>query len=63
MMLDAWTIDRIRREKAEREREAERLPLHQEPPPPPEKPPKAERKPERKPERGIVDIDFDIYED
>ena len=59
MMLDAWTIDRIRREKAEREREAERLPLHQEPPPPPEKPPKAERKPER----GIVDIDFDIYED
>ena len=58
-MLDDWIIDRIRRDKAERERGTERVPLRQEPPPPPEKPPEAERKPER----GIVDIDFNIYED
>lgn len=54
-MLDTYIIERINRERAERNRRETQIPLHIEPPRPrePERPAEQER-----PERGSVIIDF-----
>jgi hypothetical protein len=58
-MLDAYIIDRIRRERdRERERDGGFIPLHIEIPPPPAIPPREER--EEESDRGSVIIDFQV---
>lgn len=58
-MLDAYIIDRIRRERERGRRDGAQVPLHIEPPrPDPEDPRRPERKEE--PERGSVIIDFHL---
>ncbi len=56
-MLDAYIIERIRRER-ERERERSRPVLHVPKPEPPRAP--EERYREKRDERGIAIIDFDL---
>ena len=59
-MLDAYIIDRIRREQEERQRGA-LVPLHIEAPKPPPPPrPDEDDKDDREPERGSVVIDFHL---
>ena len=61
-MLDAYIIERIKREQERSD--SSRIPLHKEPQrPPPESSYERERdrwheRPERKPERGVVIIDM-----
>jgi len=58
-MLDAYIIDRIRRERERARRDGAQLPLHIEPPRP-DRRPAADEKPEDRPERGSVVIDFHV---
>lgn len=54
-MLDAWIIDRVQRDREEREIESIRTPLYAPNPLPPER---NDRIDEGKPERGVVeDVD------
>lgn len=57
-MLDAFIIDQLRRERAERARQERQLPLHIEPEPVG----RLERRPEpdRTPDRGSVTIDYKV---
>jgi hypothetical protein len=57
-MLDAYIIDQLRRERAERARREQQLPLHIEPEPVG----RMERRPEpdRTPERGSVQVDYRV---
>ncbi len=55
-MLDAYIIDRIRRERELEQREGAFIPLHIEVPQPPPLQPAEEV--EREPERGAIIIDF-----
>lgn len=58
-MLDAYIIDRIRRERDQSERRNSQLPLHIEPPP--ERKPAPPPQPQREdPEHGSVVIDFQL---
>jgi len=63
-MLDAYIIDRIRREREEQDRRQSRVPLHIEPPPqqPVSGPATDDDRPERNDsdERGSVVIDFHV---
>lgn len=56
-MLDAFIIDRIRRDR-ERARREERVPLRPERPMPP--PPERERPRDDRPDTGSVEIDFHL---
>lgn len=61
-MLDAFIIERIRRER-ERQRDGAYAPLHIEPPMPPSEPPRPRREDtddDRTPDRGSVIIDFQL---
>ena len=57
-MLDAYIIDRIRREPERQERESGRVPLRIEVPEPPPVEPAAER--DRGDQRGTVVIDYTV---
>lgn len=57
-MLDAYIIDRIRRQK--RPQEDARIPLHIEVPRPPEEPVAHREEQHEREERGITVIDFSI---
>ena len=57
-MLDAYIIDRIRRERERQERETGRVPLRIEVPEPPPPEPAVERG--RREERGTVVIDYTV---
>lgn len=58
-MLDAYIIDRIRRERDRARRDGAQVPLHIEPPRPDRRPP-VDGEAEEKPERGSVIIDFHV---
>ncbi len=58
-MLDAYIIDRIRREQERQIRDGAQIPLHIEPPPPPAPQDQRKDQPEDGPERGTTIIDFD----
>jgi hypothetical protein len=62
-MLDAYIVDRMRREKERAKARETRVPLSIEPPPPPdardlERP--AEESENDRPKRGVVVIDFSL---
>ncbi len=60
-MLDAYIIDRIRREKEKESRDGAFVPLHKEAPQPPEsRPPSPSNEAPERPERGSVIIDFHL---
>jgi hypothetical protein len=60
-MLDAYIIDRIRREREQARQRDGRIPLHIEPPrAPTEDGPSAPPLDKEKPERGAVIIDFSL---
>jgi len=56
-MLDAYIIERIRREQERQRRKGAQIPLHIEPPPPEDGRPRKEIHEDR-PERGTTVIDF-----
>jgi len=58
-MLDAYIIDRIRREREEQDRRQSRVPLHIEPPPPPRRD-EAPDHGEHDSDRGSTVIDFHL---
>ena len=58
-MLDAYIIERIRRQREER-RDGDFVPLRIEVPTPPLQGPEREKDEEEKPERGSVVIDFRV---
>jgi len=55
-MLDAYIIDRIRKERQPREHEREQLPLHIHNPEP--RKPQADERDDRSPERGTDVVDY-----
>lgn len=59
-MLDAYIIDRIRREQERARQKDVRVPLHIDHPRPPSVPPPAEPPREDEPERGSVVVDFHV---
>lgn len=59
-MLDAYIIDRIRRERERARRDGAQVPLYIEPPRPDRRPPADDEPEVEKPERGSVVIDFHV---
>ena len=60
-MLDAYIIDRIRREREKESRDGALIPLHIETPrPPPGAEHRGENEDDHAPERGSVIIDFQV---
>jgi hypothetical protein len=61
-MLDAYIIDRIRREQERSQQRDSRLPLHIDNGQRPPEPPRRDREPEPPSDRGSVVIDFHLQE-
>jgi len=59
VMLDAYIIERIRREREEQERQQTQVPLYIEPPPPPRHEPVDDDSTEER-DRGSTVIDFHL---
>lgn len=59
-MLDAYIIDRIRRERERGRRDGALVPLHIEPPRPDPRPRRRDEREEDQPERGSTVIDFQV---